>query len=200
MTLISTSMLVSASEVEEYQVDRSHAHFGFEIEHFGYSRVVGRFNDLNGKLMIDDANLERSTITLSIESASIDTNHARRDEILRGEDFFDVEKFPQISFKSRQIKMSDEKSGQIQGDLTLLGVTRPVTFDFKLKKVAPFPLPGYHNVLTRGFHVSGSIKRSQFGMDIFLAGGAIGDEVVIDIKFDAVKCVGEATKAPSCRF
>lgn len=200
VTITTLSMTTSARNIEEYQIDRSHAHFGFEVGHFGYSRVMGRFNDLRGTLMINDDNLELSTVALTIESASIDTNHAKRDEHLRDEDFFNVKKFPKITFKSQKIEMLGKQNGRIQGELTMLGVTKPVVLDFELKKAAPFPLPGYHNVHTRGFHASGSIKRSAFGMDIYLPGDAISDDVVLDIKFDAVKCVGEAAKAPSCTY
>lgn len=187
------------AQPKEFRLDRSHSYIGFEINHFGFSRTVGRFNDYSGKILIDEADPARSAVEVDVKTASIDTNHEARDGHLRSADFFNVDQFPSMIFKSTGIQMTGDREGKVTGNLTLLGVTKPVTLDFFWTKDGTVPIPAYKNVRTIGFMATGQIKRSEFGMDTFV-GEPIGDEVDLKINFDAVHCVGEAAQAPSCTY
>ncbi len=196
MTLAATPV---AAEPIEFVIDKSHQYIGFEVSHFGFSPVRGRFDSVDATLLIDASAPERSSVTVVIETASVDTDHAARDGHLRSADFFDVEAHPTMTFESTEITFDTPTSGRIVGDLTLLDATAPVALDFELLRDAPFPLPGYNNVRTLGFRASGEIKRSDWGMTTYV-GEPIGDEVALIIQFDAVNCEGDAASAPSCTY
>ncbi len=181
-----------------FVLDKSHQYIGFEISHFGYSDVVGRFTDVEGTFTIDEASPENSSIEFVIQADSIDTLHQKRDDHLRSADFLDVEKFPTILFGSTSVDLSSENTGQLHGELTMLGETKPVVLDFVMVQDAPFPLPNYNNVRTVGFEARGVLKRSDWGLDTFV--GPIGDDVILKFNFDVVLCEGEAAQAPSCTY
>ena len=184
----------------QFIIDKTHQYIGFEASHFGFSPVRGRFDDVDITLMLDEVNPEKSKVNVVVYTKSIDTDHEPRDEHLRSADFFNVSQYPEMTFSSKSLVFGkDTSSGKIVGDLTLLGITKSITLDFKLTRDAPFPLPGYNNVRTLGFLAEGSIKRAYWGMDIYL-GEAIADEVHLTIQFDAVNCAGDAAKAPSCKY
>ena len=189
----------ASAEPLKFQIDRSHANFGFDVHHFGYSRTVGRFNDFAGNLLIDEAQPAKSTIEVTVKTTSIDTNHKMRDDHLRSADFFNVEKYPTMTFKSVGITMMDEKRGKVAGDFTMLGVTKPVTLDFILTRDLPNPNPVNLSIRTLGFQAEGKIKRSDYGMTLYV-GDPIGDEVNVSLYFDAIRCVGAAAKAPGCLY
>jgi polyisoprenoid-binding protein YceI len=189
----------ATAEPIEFQIDRSHSHIGFDVHHLGFSRTIGRFDDYAGIIMIDDKNPEAGSAEVTIKTASVDTNHKKRDDHLRSEDFFNAAKFPTMTFKSTAIKMMDEKHGQITGQFTLLGVTKPVTLNFQWTRDAPASNPAYFGIRTVGFQAEGKIKRTDFGMNKFV-GNSIGDEVSLSLYFDAIRCTGEAAKAPSCSY
>ncbi len=177
-------------------LDKSHQYIGFEIAHFGYSDVVGRFANVDGTFTFDEEAPANSSIEFVIQADSIDTFHEKRDDHLRSADFFNVEAYPTILFGSTSVEMTGDNTGRLHGELTMLGQTKPVVLDFVMLKDAPFPLPHYNNVRTVGFEVSGVMKRSDWGMDTFV--GPIGDEVHLKMNFDVVLCEGEAAQAPSC--
>ena len=189
---------VSAQPVE-FVIDKSHQYVGFEASHFGLSPVRGRFDDVDVTLLIDEENAENSRVDVIIQTNSIDTDHGPRDDHLRGADFFNTADYPTMIFAGKALNLSGDSSAKLTGDLTLLGVTKPVTLDFTLTRDIAFPLPGYHNVRTLGFQADGMIKRTDWGMNTYV-GEAIADDVRLTIQFDAVQCVGAALAAPSCDF
>ena len=103
-------------------------------------------------------------------------------------------------FKSTQVEMTGEGEGRLTGDLTLKGVTKPVTLDFRLIRAEPFSdlLPNYKRAFTAAFEASGTLKRSDWGADYLV--GPVGDEVELEIRVDAVRCAGEAAQSPQCAF
>tara|TARA_R110002110_G_scaffold340841_4_gene551114 strand:+ start:25 stop:609 length:585 start_codon:yes stop_codon:yes gene_type:complete len=171
------------AETETYQIDTSHTYVGFEVDHLGFSTTYGRFKDVSGTIELDEADPEKSAVDVKIVPASIDTGDEKRDEHLRGEDFFDIGKFPGMSFKSTGIEKTGETTGKITGDLTLHGVTKPVTFDATLNKMGAYPMGD--NVTAAGFSASLTIRRSDFGMDKWAP--MIGDEIPITISLEAQK-------------
>ncbi|HEX2890875.1 YceI family protein [Vineibacter terrae] len=179
------------------KLDRSHIYVGFQVGHIGFSTVHGRFNDAAGEITFDKDKPETSTVSATIQTKSVDTNDEARDKHLRTADFFDAEKFPTMTFKSTKIEKTGEATGRMTGELTVLGVTKPVTLDVTFTRMAEHPFPAYKKVLTAGFSARGKIKRSDFGMTKFVP--AVGDEIVLLIDVEAVRCEGEAAESPSCK-
>lgn len=169
----------SAPADGEYAIDTSHTSVTFSVDHMGYSKVMGRFNELEGSLNVADK--KSSNLDVVIKSASIDTNHGKRDDHLRSPDFFNVKQFPTITFSSPLTLKGSEKSAKLQGKLELLGVKKPVELTLTKGNEGKDPW-GLYRI---GYVATTIIKRSDFGMD-FMQGG-IGDEIDITINFEAIK-------------
>lgn len=172
--------LAANRAADDYVVDTEHAAATFRISHLGLSWTHGRFKGLSGKFVVDAANPANSRFELSARVDTVDTDNAKRDEHLRGPDFFNVKQFPMITFKSTLVKPV-ENGFQVTGDLTLHGVTKPVTFPLLGGRSAEFP----KGVKRTGYTGELTIKRSQFGMDKMT--DFIGDEVPIVLSFEGTK-------------
>jgi|AZIJ01.1.fsa_nt_gi polyisoprenoid-binding protein YceI len=175
------ALLAAPAMAETYQIDTSHTYLGFEIDHLGFSTTYGRFTDVSGTIDFDEENPEASSVEVKIVPASIYSGHEKRDEHLRGADFFNVEEFPDMSFKSTSIEQTGEKTGKITGDLTMHGVTKPVTLDTTFTKMGDYPMQ--EGMKAVGFNATASLKRSDFGIDKFVP--MVGDEVTITISLEA---------------
>lgn len=173
----------SFASAENYIIDSTHAHAGFRVSHFGFSTTLGQFRDIAGTLEFDQANPAASSVEVTIQTASVDTANDARDEHLRKADFFNVEEFPTMTFKSTNIEVTGEKTANITGDLTLLGVTKPVTLDAAFNQAAPHPMDNTRYVA--GFSATGSVKRTDFGMTY--AAPAISDEITLIIEVEALR-------------
>lgn len=160
--LLLTTLLVSAPPVHaaEYKIDASHSFVEFRIQHLGYSWLYGRFNTVTGSFSFDANKPEASEIEIRIDTASIDSNHAERDKHLRGDDFLDVEKFPQATFRSTGFTGSAEQ-GSLSGELTLHGVTKPITVKISRLGEGKDPWGGYR----AGFAGTMVLDRRDFGID-----------------------------------
>jgi polyisoprenoid-binding protein YceI len=159
ITAVSLGAVAQTLSAAEYNVDPAHSFVQFRIKHLGYSTLVGRFNDVSGEFTHDPADPEASTITVEIDAASVDTNHAERDKDLRSENFLDVEKFPKVSFVTTKYT-GDDQSGTLEGTLTLHGVTKPVSLDVKKIGEGDDPWGGYR----AGFEGTTSLTRKDFDM------------------------------------
>ncbi|MFN4088330.1 MAG: YceI family protein [Alphaproteobacteria bacterium] len=177
--------LASPAAATDFTVDADHTMMFFKVDHLGYSNMIGRFNKVEGRFTFDEKAPEAASVELTIDTASIDTNHKRRDDHLRSPDFFNVQEFPEMTFRSTKVEVTGENTGKVTGDLTLLGVTRPVTLDVTFNKVAPHPLPQYNKVLTAGFSARGTLNRSDFGMTYVLP--AVGDAVTLMIEIEGAE-------------
>ncbi|MEG3639979.1 YceI family protein [Magnetococcus sp. PR-3] len=159
-----TSFLLAALpnplKAAEFQIDPSHSFVEFSIKHLGYSVLKGRFNTLSGSFSYDEKSPNASKISVKVETGSIDSNHAERDKHLRGTDFLSVGSFPVARFVSTAIQEKDGVA-KVDGQLTLHGVTRPVSFDAKLIGAGSDPWGGYR----RGYEGALTITRSDYGMD-----------------------------------
>jgi polyisoprenoid-binding protein YceI len=165
---------------DTYKVDPVHSSAVFKISHLGLSWIYGRFNDLSGEFMLDPANPAQASFSLTVKTESIDTNNPGRDKHLKSPDFFNAKQFPLISFKSTSVKAVDG-GYDVTGDLTLHGVTRPITVAFRGGKTAEFP----RGVQRTGFTADLELRRSEFGMDRMV--GPAGDEVKIGVSFEGTK-------------
>lgn len=182
-TIASIVVLTSAAAkaADTYSFDKSHTHILFYVSHFGFSTTQGEFLDFDGTLLLDPEDPANSTVSVTIDAASIDTGYAERDEHLRTADFFDVEQFPVISFESRDVEMTGDDTAIVTGDLTILGETREVQLDVKLNGMGPHPFR--EGVSVAGFDATATILRSDFGMSYGVP--AVGDEVEIRITTEA---------------
>lgn len=170
-----------ARGADTYTVDPVHSSISFMISHQGISNIHGRFNDFSGEVTLDKADPSKSSFALSIPIESIDTNNVKRDEHLRAPDYFNAKQFPSMDFRSTDVKAVDG-GYEVTGELTLHGVTKPVSFTLQGgDKVIEFPKGKQRIGLVSNF----SIRRSEFGVDAELKG--LGDEVPIFIGLEAVK-------------
>ena len=190
------SPLVSSAAGTEWKIDTSHSSAQFSVRHMMVSNVRGEFGNVTGTATIDDADLTKSAVSAEIDAATINTREPKRDEHLKSPDFFDVAKFPKISFKSTKV----EKVGaqiKVTGDLTMHGVTKPVvlTGDAPSQTIKdPF------GNMKRGLSVQTKLSRKEFGLAwnkaIEAGGVAVGDEVsiTIDLELNQAKAAAPAKK------
>ena len=171
----------AASAKESYKFEPSGSKIGFSVRQF-LGTTQGKFTNFSGSIEVDREHPENSSVTAQIEARSIDTQIKKRDDHLRSAEFFDVQKFPRITFKSRSVKRTGPQSGDILGDLTMHDVTKPVTLNVVVNKVGQNPLD---RIDSAGFSARGTLKRSDFGMTTYL--GAIGDDVDLIIEIEAKK-------------
>jgi polyisoprenoid-binding protein YceI len=165
---------------ESYQVDPAHTSITFRIQHAGISWVQGRFNEFAGDFTIDPSDTGKSRFEMTINTASVDTNVAQRDQHLRTADFFDVEKYPEMVFKSTTVRKVDGGL-EVTGNFTLHGVTKPVTFALSGGQKAEFP-KGTRRI---GFVTEFKLNRSDFGMAKMIPD--VGDEVRVFIGLEGVE-------------
>jgi polyisoprenoid-binding protein YceI len=165
-----------------YQIDTAHTHAQFKVRHLMISNVKGDFDKVTGTIVYDEANPGATSINISIDVNSISTRDPQRDAHLKSADFFDVERFPNITFVSTGVVKSGENSFEVVGDLTIHGITVPV--DLNVESVTPEMKDGF-GFIRRGAEAKATILRSDFGVKynmLLEAGGvAIGDEVHITI-------------------
>ena len=166
---------------ESYQLEKSHADLLFTIEHAGFTRKHGWFRDLDGTLQFDAAKPENSKVTITVKTDSLDTALAARDKDVKGPMFLDTAQYPEMRFVSTKVVPGANNELHIEGNLTLHGVTRPLTLNAKLNKSGPNP---FDQRPTLGFSATGALKRSDFGIAQYLP--LIGDEVniTLDVEFN----------------
>ena len=176
--------LSSAAQAEPkpYTLDKSHTAVTFKVDHLGYSLTHGFFTEFDADIMYDAEEPENSSVTFTIDAASIDTLWEARDEHVRGKDFLDVENNAQIVFKSKKIEMDGDNNAKLTGDLTILGETNEETFDVKLNKSAPSPLPGLKGRVISGFSITGEIDRTVYG--VTYAAGAVGNIIPVQVDLE----------------
>lgn len=172
---------------ERWSFDPVHSSVGFRVRHLVISKVTGRFTQWNGTLELGGADLVDSKVGITIDTSSIDTHEPQRDAHLRSADFFDVERFPTIEFRSRRVEPAGEDRHRIVGDLTIHGVTREVALETEEGGRTRDPWGGERI----GFTARTAIDRREFGLtwnQALEAGGfVVGDKVEIEIEIEAVK-------------
>lgn len=177
----------STSRVEltggDYVLDPDHAVILWKVNHLGFSTFVGRFETFDAKLDIDPASPEAAVLDVVIDTGSIDSGVSILDDQLKGRDFFDSETHPQAYFTSTDIEIISEQQAKVTGDLTLLGVARPVTFDVSFIGGGTDFLRGNAEIL--GFSATTRFARSQFGMNYLVP--AVGDEVTLEVHLEFIR-------------
>ena len=173
---LACSVVSHAMAAETYQLEKTHVDLLFAINHAGFTEKHGAFRQLDATLQFDAQKPENSQVTVTVKTDSIDTGFPARDADLKSAKFLDVAKFPEMRFVSTKVTRNADQTLRIEGELTLHGVTKPVTLQAKLNKAAPNP---FDKRPTVGFSASGSLKRSDFGVATYLP--VIGDVVSITI-------------------
>ena len=173
----------SMAASERYALDTkgTHAFIQFKIQHLGFSWLLGRFNTFSGEFHLDQNKIEDSKVNVTIDVASVDSNHADRDKHLRGKDFFEVDKYPKATFKSTKVEKTGDKTAKVTGDFTLKGVTKPVTLDVSYIGGGKDPWGGYR----QGFEANTELKLKDFGIDYNL--GPASEKVQIYISAEGIK-------------
>ena len=160
-----------------YTIDNTHTNILFSLSHMGFSHYYGRFNVIEGALAFDANAPEKSKLDVTVDVASIDTNHHKLEEELRGPQWFDVAKFPKATFTSTKVEKISDTTGKVYGDLTLHGVTKPVVLDVILNGAGQNPLMAVQEL---GFSATAHIKRSDFGVVQYIP--MVGDDVTLTIE------------------
>lgn len=183
-TLITAAILASAVPAfasETYVIDPGHTIPTYEISHLGFSTQHGRFDATSGTVVLDRA-AKAGSVDIAIDTKSLSTGVPKLDQHLRSEDFFNVEKFPTMIFKSDKVNFNGDQVASVDGKLTLLGVTKPVTLTVTHFKCGTHPI---YKKDECGADVTTTIKRSEFGMTKYVP--AVGDEVKLVIPVEAFK-------------
>jgi polyisoprenoid-binding protein YceI len=169
-----------------WDFDLSHSSVNFHVRHLMVSKVHGRFTAWSGTLELDDADLAKSRLDVTIDAASVDTKEPKRDDHLRSADFFEVEKFPHLTFKSTKIEKTED-GYRMSGDLTIRGITKSVTLDVEGGEVVKDPWGGTRT----GFSAKTTLSRKDFGLTWNVAleagGFVVGDKIEITLEIEAVK-------------
>lgn len=184
--ILAASLLSLSSlnvQAEDYVIDTKGAHaiIQFKISHLGYSWLLGRFNKFSGEFSYDEKHPETAKVKVDIDVASIDSNHAERDKHLRGEHFLDVEKFPNAQFVSNGYKELGNGKAELSGNLTLHGVTKPITIDVTQIGHGKDPWGGYR----RGFQGETRLALADYGIDYNL--GPASKEVELYLSVEGVR-------------
>ena len=168
---------------EKYAIDASHSDVIFAWNHFGFSNPSARFDKIEGVLLLDKTDLTKSSVSISLPLAGLDTRVAKLDEELKSADFLDAASYPTITFKSTKVEKYGDNTLKVTGDLSVHGVTKSVTLDAKVNKIGIFEIPGVMKAQAAGFDATTVIKRSDFGVTKYLP--AVSDEMPVHITLDA---------------
>ncbi|MFF7247097.1 YceI family protein [Embleya sp. NPDC008237] len=163
-----------------WTIDQVHSDVSFSVRHLGVAKVRGRFDDFGGSIVTAENPLE-SSVTATIETASVNSNNKMRDDHIRNEDFLDTDKFPQLTFVSTGIRAESSLVYRVDGDLTLRGVTKQVTLELELNGFGT----GFDGNPVAGFTATTEISRGDFGVTGGPAGAAVGDKITIVLEIEA---------------
>jgi len=172
----------SAFAADVYKFDANHTSVTFQYTHFGFSHPSGKFMNAVGSVSLDKADPSKSSVEVSFDIAGVNTGVAQFDADLKSPAFFDAAKFPTATFKSTKVTPTGKDTAKVEGDLTIHGVTKPVTLDVKLNKIANNMMKNKEDA---GFTATATIKRSDFGIGNLVP--AVSDQVDLYIEAETLK-------------
>lgn len=183
--------LAPAARAAEWTLDTEHTEIGFSVRHMMVTDVRGAFEKYTGQIIVDDKDVTKSTVSVEIDVASINTKVAKRDGHLKSADFFDAAKFPKITFKSTKVEQGAKANTlKVTGDLTMRGVTKPVVLDVELSDEWQDPKE-WGGRTHRGVKATGKLNRQEFGVNwqktLDKGGVVAGDEVALLINAELIK-------------
>jgi polyisoprenoid-binding protein YceI len=187
LAVLAVAGLAQAAWGSTWKLDADHSAAEFGVKHMMVSTVKGQFSKVAGTVSLDDKDLSKSKVEATIDASTVDTRNAKRDAHLKSKDFFDVAKVPRITFKSTSVKQVSKDHFQVVGDLTIHGVTRPVTLDTEVTAPAKDPWGNTR----RGLHATTKIQREDYGLkwnQALEAGGVlVGSDVAITIDGEMIQ-------------
>lgn len=178
--LASGNVLAAA---QRYTLDASHTTVAFLIEHVGYARTLGFFSQVSGGFAYDEATGQVSELEVTIQTDSVQSDNKARDKHVRSKDFLNTGKYPSMTFSADSAVVADGGTLELEGQLTLLGQTRPLTLSVTLNKAEKYPFG--HKLFTLGVSARGELQRSDYGMDYGVANAIVGDTVELIIESEA---------------
>lgn len=179
--LFTASLPLGGYAADSYTADPYHTYAHFSVSHLGFSTLQGRFDQSSGKVTLDRA-AKNGSVDITIEAASLSTGYGKRDDHLKSPDFFNVAENPKITFKSTSVKFKGDTPATVEGNLTLLGVTKPVTLSINAFKCGTNPM---NKKEACGAAASAQIRRSDFGMKYGLPN--IGDDIGLVFEIEVYK-------------
>lgn len=184
--LICTAVSLPAlAAPQTYEIDPEHFSIGFQVAHVGYAKTLGLFLEGSGQFVYDEETRQLSSGRVVVAADSVFTNHKKRDGHLRDRDFLQANRHPEIVFEATRYTPGTDNKGKLEGTLTLLGQTHPVTLDITLNKAAPYPFG--HRKHTLGVSATTTLQRSQWGMTYAVQNGMVGDDVHLTLEFEALR-------------
>jgi len=172
-----------AAENYAFDIKGQHAFIQFKVKHLGYSWLIGNFNTFDGSYVYDEAHPEKSKVSVDIDVASVDSNHAERDKHLRSADFFDVATFPKARFVSTSFEFKGNGKALLKGDFTLRGVTKSITFDVTQIGAGEDPWGGFR----RGFEGTTTLHLSDYNMKKAAMLGPVANNVELFFSIEGVR-------------
>lgn len=182
LALLGSSSLPLQAQGVTYRVDPVHSTVLFRVKHMNTAFVYGRFNSFTGTIVVNERNPAQSSVAFEIDLNSVDTGTSQRDDHLRGPDFFNTRQFPKATFRSTRVRKLNDTTIEVQGNLTLRGVTKPLTLRVILTGKGRNPR-GQEII---GFETTFTLKRSAFGINYGLNGG-LSDEVRLTVSVEAIR-------------
>lgn len=185
-SLIAASTAIPAqAEPRRFDIDPEHFTVAFMVDHLGYENLLGQFLTGQGSFVYDRETQRLESAEVTIDAKSVFTNLEARDDHLRGSDFLHASKYPRLRFVATDFEASSATTGTLEGDLTMLGRTAPVTLDVTLNQDERYPFG--HGQPTLGVSVRGALDRSDWGMDYGVDNGMVGDPVTLIFELEAVE-------------
>lgn len=181
LTMALLAALAAPAAAEVYAFDKAHSRIIFFVPHEGLSQFLGQFHTFDGEIEFDPAAPETGRVSVTIDAASIDMDHRELNERLKGKDFFRVDEFPTLTFTSTGVARTGSNSGKLTGNLTMMGITKPVTLDVTLNYNGPHP---FYKIPTLGLSATGRIDRKDFGLTY--RPEFIGDDITIRLEIEAM--------------
>jgi polyisoprenoid-binding protein YceI len=187
--VLATACTAALAAPVTYKIDPNHTDVVASWSHFGFSNPVAHFGEVDGSITYDPDNVGQSSVNVTIPMAGMNSHVEAFDEHLRSADFFEAEKFPDITFKSTKVEAAGEKKLRVFGDLTVKGVTKPTVLDVTLNRMGDHPMTKRPAI---GFDAVTTLKRSDFGLDKYAPN--VSDAVQIRITTEAMVPKGDAKK------
>lgn len=175
---------VAQAQPARYTLDPEHVAVAFLVKHIGFASTLGQFLEVEGSFVFDESVPSVSDLEVTIEADSVFTAHERRDDHVRSDDFLAADDHPEITFAMTAAEQTGARTGTVTGDLTIRGVTRPVTLEVTWNKSGKYP---FNDNYVTGISARTTIQRSDFGMTYALDNGLVGDEVEILIEAEAIR-------------
>lgn len=182
MSCLMANALPARAEVARYELDPEHLTVAFLVDHIGYAKVLGMFRAARGSYSFDEATAALSNVRIEVDTQSVFSNFAKRDQHLKSADFLNTAEFPRMVFTAAGAKRTGERTFEIAGQLELLGRSQPLTLAATWNKSGPSPIEKSY---VMGVSARGSFKRSSYGMNYAVGNGWVGDEVPLIIEFEA---------------